>query len=128
MTTEKTCDRCGGLGIPDRRCGACGAGFCPFCRNDWCMRDDAYRSSDGCIDGVGFDQCGRYLRAGEMAATWITLDAAKTGTLRFAICMRCYDHALFAGVPRGRFVLGTLKDCITCGYHTAVIDEIRMTR
>ena len=108
----------------DRRCGVCGRGRCRFCNSPSCLRGEEYRPSATRIDGVEVQECGRYLRAGELAATWIELDSTKAGTIRWAICIGCYDRA-YAGVNPGRITFGWLKNCLPCGYHTANIEPFR---
>lgn len=109
----------------DHKCGVCGKGRCRFCGDPLCLRDLVSRPSSTVLDGVMVDECGRYLRAGELVATWIELSANKASTLRWALCMECYDRA-YKGVNPGRITFGWLNNCIPCGYHSADIETFRV--
>ena len=124
-------DRCSGCARAEadmRVCGKCGGGKCSFCGSASCLRGDTMRPGSSVIDGEDIRECGRYIYAGELVATWITLSSNKKGTLRFALCMGCYRSATLdysgPGLPPSRFTIGRLRDCIPCGYHTAVIEEV----
>ena len=97
---------------------------CKFCNRWYCMRDGGWRPSGGTIDGIEVEKCGRSLRAGEMVATWIELNGTRAGTMRFVFCMACHDAAVVRGVTETRFTLGTLENCLSCGYHPAVLADV----
>lgn len=92
-----------------------------------CLRGDSCAPSSTTIDGRKVDTCGRDIFAGELVATWINLSSNGKTTIRRAVCMLCYRNATLdyygPGLEPGRFVLGRLKNCLTCGYHPAVIKE-----
>ena len=101
---------------------------CRFCKDKFCLHHlGDGRPNDSEIDGHTYNQCGRWIRAGELVASWITLSANKMSTLRYVMCMSCYDSVVHPygdhPLPESRFWVAPLENCMTCGYHGARIGD-----